>query len=309
MCDRRAANNASCTPDCIEFCTYKTPVFAPCLRDCHLCDAGEPFFLLVLLPLLGRAVLDWALGRLKAKCERSCCKEEEEAGRRQALLGGGGGGFTMDDLNSGSTTGWDNARQQNRQRPCGALSLAAARLLLWHWLQPGLYFVVLGCYWVELDAAQRGFGAAVAVREALYIAATLLGLCANPAFLLVDVGASVRDTGRSGAKGGWPFLALYALAPEKYVLMAALGHGGLVLDGMEVDDLEFGYICRHGGCAAISIAGVVGLLDLAAVGGLAAGLAAHNLPPALAVGYGATALGLGCLVVLKLLQGCGLVEK
>eukprot|EP01047_Picozoa_sp_COSAG01_P087532 COSAG01_NODE_20183_length_966_cov_3.078431_1_plen_156_part_00 len=130
---------------------------------------------------------------------------------------------------------------------CGALCLAAARLLLWHWLQPVVYFMVLGCHWAELDAVQRGFGAAVAVREVLYVAATLLGLCANPAFLLVDVGASVRDTGRSGAQGGWPFLALYALAPEKYVLMAALGGGGLDLDGMaDMEDLDFGYICEVG---------------------------------------------------------------
>ena len=238
---------------------------------------------------------------------RSCCKEEEAGW--QALPGGGGGGFTMWDLNDGLNTGWDKAREKNRQRPCGALCLAAARLLLWHWLQPVVYFMVLGCHWAELDAVQRGFGAAVAVREALYIAATLLGLCANPAFLLVDVGASVRVTGKSGAQGGWPFLALYALAPEKYVLMAALGNGGRNLRGMVlVEGLDFGAICAHSGCAAISIAGVVGLLDLAAVGGLAAGLAAHNLPPALAVGYGATALGLGCLVVLKLLQRCGLIE-
>eukprot|EP01047_Picozoa_sp_COSAG01_P091389 COSAG01_NODE_23003_length_832_cov_1.551160_1_plen_93_part_10 len=93
-------------------------MFAPCLRDCQLCDAGEPFFLLVLLPLLGRAVLDWALGRLKAKCERSCCKEEEAGG--QALLGDDRGGFKMSELNYKGATGWDKARKQNRQRPCGA---------------------------------------------------------------------------------------------------------------------------------------------------------------------------------------------
>eukprot|EP01047_Picozoa_sp_COSAG01_P049751 COSAG01_NODE_4960_length_4589_cov_2.312249_5_plen_394_part_00 len=306
VCARRATNNTSCPPDCIKECTLKTPLLAPCLRDCHLCDTGGPLLFLVLLPMAGRAVFDWALGWLKAKCVVKCWKKEAAAD--QPLLQSAAAGFKMKELHyyDDFRVGWKGARDKNGLRPCGALGLAAARLLLWHWLPPVVYFMVLGCHWTELDAVQRGFGAAVAVREVLYIAATLLGLCANPAFLLVDVGASVRDTDQAGASGGWPFLALYALAPEKYVMMAAFGRSGLKVAGLqEVNGLDFGYFRNNGRCAAISIVGVVGLLDLAAVGGLVAGLAVRNLPPALAVGYGATALGLGCLVVLKLLQCCG----
>jgi hypothetical protein len=73
-----------------------------------------------------------------------------------------------------------------------------------------------------LDNWQRGFGSAVAVREALYALTVLAALCGNPAFLLVDVGASVRDTGAGFfggygfvAVGGYGFLAAYVLAPEK----------------------------------------------------------------------------------------------
>jgi hypothetical protein len=73
-----------------------------------------------------------------------------------------------------------------------------------------LYFTVFGCYWGELDDWQKLFGGAVAVREALYALSVLAALCGNPDFLLVDVGASVRDTDAGGVLGGYGFLALYS---------------------------------------------------------------------------------------------------
>ena len=46
-------------------------------------------------------------------------------------------------------------------------------------------------------------------------------------FLLVDVGASVRDTDGEAFEHGYGFLAMYVLAPEKFVAMAAYDEGGL----------------------------------------------------------------------------------
>ena len=59
-----------------------------------------------------------------------------------------------------------------------------------------------------MDKWQIFFGAAVAVREALYLLTTLAGLAYNPAFLLVDVAASVRDKKSGGITGGYTFLAM-----------------------------------------------------------------------------------------------------
>jgi hypothetical protein len=128
-------------------------------------------------------------------------------------------------------------------------------------------------------AAPSGLGlyhsGAVAVREAGYVLATLVGLYANPAFLLVSVGASfhVVVLPRYDWFHGGSFLAMYALAPEKFVIMAA------VIGGMDNDDAA-AYLCLAGT-----------LLDLASVGGLITGLAAGSLPAALVVGYSATLLG------------------
>ena len=133
--------------------------------------------------------------------------------------------------------------------------------------------MVFGAYWAGLDGWQKGFGAAVAVREALYVLATLVGLAYNPAFLLVDVGASVRD--KDGDFPGYVFLGLYVLAPEKFVAVAAFFEGGADKEGL-------GVLLAFGGV----------LLDLCGVAALVAGLLSPaGLAPALAVGYGATALG------------------
>ena len=85
------------------------------------------------------------------------------------------------------------ARAMNGQSQCGALLEAAAKLLGWHWLQPSLYWALLAMHWGDIDAAQRVFGVGVAVREALYFLSTCVCLWTNPAFLLVDIGATVRS--------------------------------------------------------------------------------------------------------------------
>eukprot|EP01047_Picozoa_sp_COSAG01_P011795 COSAG01_NODE_520_length_16006_cov_6.454077_3_plen_488_part_00 len=196
------------------------------------------------------------------------------------------GGYTMRMLiKEGSS--WAGAVEANGQSPAGATLTAAGRLLFWHWLQPALYWAVFACFYDQIrpgvDGAQKGFGWAVAVREALYLLNTLVALYANPAFLLVDVGASVRDTAGHGLAGrsGYGFLAMYVLAPEKFVALAAYSKGGLDWECVT-------FLALLGGV----------LLDLCGVGALIAGLAAGSLPGALAVGYAATALAFLCFIGL-----------
>ena len=96
----------------------------------------------------------------------------------------------------------------------------------------------------------------------------------NPAFLLVDVGATVRDGTVRGLNGGYSFLFMYVADPEKLVALALFDTGGL---------------------ASYALMGVAmlggSLLDLCGVAALGAGVGVGNLPPALAVGYSVTALG------------------
>ena len=62
---------------------------------------------------------------------------------------------------------WARALVANGQSPAGGALTAVGRLLFWHWLQPALYWAVFACFYDQIDGAQRGFGWAVAVREAL----------------------------------------------------------------------------------------------------------------------------------------------
>lgn len=74
-----------------------------------------------------------------------------------------------------------------------AALLAAAKLLLWHWLQPAAYLVALTVYWGEIDAVSHWLGAIVGVREVIYVVLTLAALYVQPAYLLVGVNATLRQ--------------------------------------------------------------------------------------------------------------------
>lgn len=73
-----------------------------------------------------------------------------------------------------------------------AYTVAAFRLICWHWLQPALYWAILILYWDQLKAGadndlQLHLALAVGVREALYFPITLFALVVNPSFLLIDL--------------------------------------------------------------------------------------------------------------------------
>eukprot|EP01046_Picozoa_sp_COSAG06_P029357 COSAG06_NODE_2714_length_6403_cov_23.366593_4_plen_542_part_00 len=181
-------------------------------------------------------------------------------------------GFTVEQLvRRGSS--WAAACDGNDYSYLGAFVRGLFKLLFWHTLQVGLYLYVFLDAIPKLELAQRVLGCCVLAREMLYLLAIVACVAVNPAFLLVDVGASFRD---QGVNGGSSFLYCYVLAPEKYMAFALLGEGGL-------DRRRLSFIV---------VANVVPLLDLCGVGALGAGIGAGGMPPELAVGYIATVLGL-----------------
>jgi hypothetical protein len=195
-------------------------------------------------------------------------------------------GFTCQQLNDPGSS-WAAAREGNDLSPRQAVAQAAVTLLLWHALQPALYAYVFSDAFPTLEPVQRWLGGFVLLREALYLLA--VGACAwvNPAFLLVDVAASVRDEEAIEFDGGYLFLTMYVVAPEKYVGLALFSQGGLDKDYLGGD--------------VVLVLGP--LLDLCGLGALTAGLGAGGLPPALAVGYTVTALGALFMAWMVLVEG------
>ena len=162
------------------------------------------------------------------------------------------------------------------------------KILFWHLLQPALYFYVFHSAFSTLSLAQQWLGRIVLFREALYLSAVLACAIANPAFLLVDVGASVNDDEAKDFKGGYVFLAMYVIAPERYVGNALLAEGGLAVQNKCVKDVMLEILPQ--------------LLDLCALGALGAGVGA-GLPPALAVGYSVTSLGALVYILVHVAKG------
>ena len=164
----------------------------------------------------------------------------------------------------------------------------AARLVLWHLLQPSVYLVALGVYWPDLGWWSRLLGGIVGAREAAYVALCLVGLWVHPAYLLVDVRATLRRDGETALVR----VLVYVLSPEKFVLTA-------VGQGVGSDALKV-------------VAGLgVPLLDLCAIAALVVAIVpAEPFPPALLVGYALTALaGASMLVLIVDMNTCGLAEK
>ena len=123
--------------------------------------------------------------------------EEEEAPPEQKPAT-----FTMGDLvntdPANSTGKWARARAAKGMSQCGAVVRAAGRLVFWHVIQPLLYFIVFAMCSPELFGLQYWLGFLVGIREAAYLLLTLVCVGVNPAFLIVDVGASVKGVGGAG---------------------------------------------------------------------------------------------------------------
>jgi hypothetical protein len=198
----------------------------------------------------------------------------------------------VDVLASPKTSTWAYAAERNGLSPAAAFGKGLGRLIFWHLIQPPLYFLVFVACADLIDPLQLGLGIAVGVREAIYFLGTLACCWANPAFLLVDVGASVRLEDSEMIWGGYWFLIMYVLAPEKYVGLSLFSDGGL------------GAIARNrGACGGLAypLSGGLGvtclLLDLAGVAALISGWGSGSLPVPLAVGYSVTTSALVATII------------
>lgn len=217
-------------------------------------------------------------------------------------------GFTMYNLTSatGVPEPWVAAIEANNMHTCSACLQALAKALFWHMGQPVVYvvYVVFIDAYSMLEPLQQVLGCCVAMREGVYF----LSILACPIGMLVDVGASYRDTeGIEGKYNGYSitqgytqgnatrgntFLAMYVIAPEKFLALALFDKGGL-----------------DNQCLLNLVLLVGALLDLCALADVGAGIGAGNLPAALKVGYSVTVLGalsVGCVFVLAGMKVRGL---
>ena len=143
------------------------------------------------------------------------------------------------------------AVEQNGYSQTGAVVSTVGRLLFWHWLQPVMYLIVLAIYSREIGDVLFVLGCLVAVREGIYLLSLIFCLC--PAYLLVDVYASVHLDAAAAdghpmdafgfslmSTGGMPFLGLYVLTPEKFLLITTFSRWQLsVLAALAVMVLSF----------------------------------------------------------------------
>ena len=174
-------------------------------------------------------------------------------------------GFTFGQLIvSGSS--WLAAQQSNDYTCTRAIVFGTTKLLLWHVMQPALYFYVFLSAYPNLDPAQRWLGGLFGLKEALYLLVVLGCVVVNPAFLLVDVHATVRST--AGIEGP-SFLLTYVLVPHFYVGWALFSQGGLNWEREP---------STYAACLPMTL-GFAGFLALCA------GVRNGNLPMALVVGY------------------------
>jgi hypothetical protein len=117
-------------------------------------------------------------------------EDEERRGLAEGASPSRAPGFMMSDLCSEESS-WSTAMERSGLLRCGALALAALRLLVLHALQPASYLLALAVCSHDLSTLQLWLGGIVACRECLYLLATCRCIFANPAFLLVDASSSV----------------------------------------------------------------------------------------------------------------------
>lgn len=190
--------------------------------------------------------------------------------------------------------------------PRTAVWVAAARLCTWHALQPLTYTVSLLAFWRDLSYWEHACGGVVLLREIAMLVVLPLLCIVQPSALLVDVAASSREfdeddfdifddamdgmsTSTVGSSAGnWeslslaiscglPAVALLSLAPEKLIFM-----------WLAVKVQGRGHVYAALGLGLF--AALLTIIELFAVGALAAGLHEGATPPPLIVGWTTTAV-------------------
>jgi hypothetical protein len=157
---------------------------------------------------------------------------------------------------------------------CAAVIAVPVRLA-WHIGQPLAIWLSMFEYRDEVPDIMFVL---LSVRQGLHVLCVLLCTCVNPAYLLVDICASVGKQADHYGRGyahperGCTFLAMYVLAPDKFVAMALFGYD-------------------HAGFAGL-FAFCSSLLDLCALAALGSGIGEEDgLPLELVVAYSVAALG------------------
>lgn len=210
-----------------------------------------------------------------------------------SCLGGSGGrapGLSAKRFDRAKRVPWAEACEKAGVGGLRAALSAFARLCLWHLLQPTVYLIALAVYWPQLGGWSHTLGALVGVREGLYVVMCFVGLWVHPAYLLVDVRATLRDDYHDDSLF---FAIMYVLAPEKFVTLAAL-------KGLGIDD----------GIGAPLLSATI-LLDACGIAALVVAIVpAAPFPPALLVGYSLTAVAPVAVILLLVdTQTLNLSEK
>ena len=188
------------------------------------------------LPFILRTIGDWIINKMPKQC---CDAKDLDDFKQKLTATSGETDITIYRVINGDRD-WNDAVTDLKMNACGAVTIATARLLFWHWLQPILYAFVLYAYWDLIDEVQRILGLIVGGREALYWILTVIAVFRNPVYLLVDLSSTWKkdeyslvavNSGNYDTERGKRFIrifncGLYVIAPEKYVMMAITKSSG-----------------------------------------------------------------------------------
>ena len=238
------------------------------------------YILLILVCIfgyIGRAISKKLLQCISNTCCTGYCNTSVSEFTDSLVVGSSEGqsGVTLSAVEGRSLT-WSEASERLGHNYNAACSISFLRLLFFHWSQPIGYGIALYIYWTNISRLQLLLGCVVAFREGIYVVLTLVALCRNPAYLLVDSSATFKSS-------GWNLL-LYIVCPEKFVYFCL---------GLETNIPLFLLI----------------LCDFSAIAALVVAVYTNNMPVPLMIGYAVTALGgivaLLLLIGLPLLSCCG----
>ena len=194
-------------------------------------------------------------------------------------------------------TTWEEARVALGMDMKQALWVSRCKLVLWHWSQPLAYLAILTEYFCELSEQQRYMAAAVAVRELMYLATTVIAygwVC--PAFVLLELKGIWKDGGRWAVDTTelWHW-AIYLFSPHYYVTYCL--NRKMTRAEISKDDSFFkitGEISKNDpwGQSVFMIGMLEAVGDLCTVCALMELLALDTAPLALAIGFYMPVLGL-----------------
>ena len=272
---------------CLGSCFTDAVAFGapPCMRQCAE-DYKVLAALVLVLPFACR-VLDFYWSMLKGDGESSSRKKRKgkkgkgknkydrlEKGRRNSRTEEEAeektNAFTMKKLVAAEELSFDDVADEYEWDSTQAYLCAAARMLFCHIAQPVLYIVLFSFAAVphddELLPSEQSLGGlslacgwCVALREAAYLVVALVCAFKNPAFLLIDVPATVNDDGEKGGDSlcsGKTFLMAYVSSPLTFVLKALCGPSGLDLEDEEQFLLAGSFALDL--CAVAALGGAVG---------------------------------------------------